>query len=262
VGNYSVSTSLGASGLETVDGAKYTGPATVTWNVGTQHTFSVPAAIGGAPGVRDVFTTWSDGVATPSRTVTASLVNNYVAQYQRQYQVTTSVSPNGGGTLSGAGWYDAGTTAVLTAVPASGFKFGSFSGDAAGAANPASLAANGPRNVIANFTSGTPSLTAVPGPRDDTDPAMSVFTFVIRNSGAGAAADARIDSVATQTVAGSGAVTGITVPLVFGTILPGEALSQTIRFAWPQTATRVAFTVRFSANGGGYQGQTTFYVLR
>lgn len=262
VGSYSISTSLAAGGTETVDGVAYTGPASVQWNSGTQHTIAVPAIVTGAPGVRDVFTTWSDGVAQASRTVIAGAVNSYFAQYQRQYLATTSISPAGAGTLTGAGWYDDGSPAAFQATAANGFQFGGFSGDALNAQNPASLITNRPLNVIANFTAGTPSLAALPGPRNDTDPNVSIFTFVLMNSGAGGAAAARIDSVSTQTIAGTGTVTVAAVPLDFGTILPGGSATQTIKIDWPQSATRVAFTVRFSANAGAYHGQTTFYVLR
>lgn len=261
-GTYTVTSNLGAGGSELVDGVTYAGPASLTWTSGTSHTFSVPALITPAPGVRDVFTGWSDGSSATSRTVTAGATFNFVANYQLQYQVTTAVSPTGGGTLTGAGWYNGGSPATLQATAANGFTFSGFSGGLSGSGDPQTVAVNKPVNVVANFQPGTAILYASAGPRNDSDPNISNFTFVLTNTGAGAAANAQIDSVAARTVLGSGSVTFNSWPLPFGTIVPGQAASQTISFSWPSTAKRVGFTVSFSANGGAYHGQTTFYVIR
>jgi hypothetical protein len=261
-GTYTVTTNLGTGGAETVDNVVYTGPASLTWTSGTQHTFSVPAVVSPGPGVQEVFTGWSDGVTTASRTVTAGTTTNFVANYQLQYLVTAAVSPTGGGSFTGGGWYNSGASANLLATAASGFSFSGFSGDATGATDPQNLTVSKPENIVANFQPGTPSIYASSGPRNDSDPNTSVFTFVLTNTGAGAAANTEITSITARPVIGSGTVSVAGLPLVLGTIPPGQAASQTIDVSWPSSATRVAFTVSFSANGGSYQGQTTFYVIR
>lgn len=262
VGSYLISTSLGPAGSETVDGQIFQGPATVQWAQGTQHQISVPLTLVYKAGARDVFMNWSDGVTTASRTVMAGGVSSYLALYKRQYVVTTSAVPASGGTVSGAGWYDDGQSAQFRATPSAGYLFTSFSGDASGAGNPVSLVITNAVTVTGNFRAGTPALTALPGPRNNADPLAAMFTLVLSNNGAGIAAGAVVDSVTTRTVAGTGTVVASAKPLGFGDIPPGQSASQVITLAWPTGATRVAFTVHFTANGGAYAGQSTFYVLR
>lgn len=261
-GTYTVATNLGTGGTETVDNAVYTGAASLNWTGGSSHTFSVPAVVTPGPGIQDVFTGWSDGVTTLSRMVTAGATTNFVANYQLQYLVNTAVSPAAGGSLTGGGWYNSGAPATLLATAASGFSFSGFSGDATGATDPQSLTVSKPENVVANFQAGTPSLYASAGPRNDSDPTTSIFTFVLTNTGAGAASNAAITSITARPVLGSGAISITGLPVVLGTIAPGQVASQTISVTWPSTATRVAFTVSYSANSGAYQSQNTFYVIR
>lgn len=59
------------------------------------------------------------------------------------------------GTVSGAGDYQPGSTATLSATPAAGYLFGSWSGAATGTSNPLSLVVNSAISVIANFTPST-----------------------------------------------------------------------------------------------------------
>jgi hypothetical protein len=47
--------------------------------------------------------------------------------------------------------YDSNTTVQLTAVPATGYRFVSWSGDASGSSNPVSMLMNANKNVTANF---------------------------------------------------------------------------------------------------------------
>ena len=263
-GTYVVTTSLNASGTETVDGQVYNGPASLTWDVASAHTFSVPAEIDGSTGTRYVFTNWSDGITTLQRRIAAdATTTTYVANYTTQYLVTTAVSPAGAGTVTGGGWYNKGDTASLQVSLLKGVQFSGFSGDLAGSQTPGTLTVGKPEFVVANFQpTGTPTLYASAGPRVDTDPQISQFTFLLTDSGIGAAVNAQIDSVTATPSIGTGTITVPGLPLTFGTLLPGQAASQTININWPNTATRVAFTVHFSANGGAYTGQSTFYVFR
>lgn len=65
------------------------------------------------------------------------------------------------GSVSGAGTilYESGSTAKLTAAPATGFGFVNWSGDASGSVNPLSLVMNSSKNVTANFAP-FPSVTS------------------------------------------------------------------------------------------------------
>ncbi|MEJ5260058.1 MAG: LamG-like jellyroll fold domain-containing protein [Anaerohalosphaeraceae bacterium] len=66
---------------------------------------------------------------------------------------TVSVSPNKAS-------YTSGETVTLTAVPASGYLFSGWSGDASGSANPLVLTMNGNKTVQAAFTPSAISLAA------------------------------------------------------------------------------------------------------
>jgi hypothetical protein len=50
-------------------------------------------------------------------------------------------------------------------------------------------------------------------------------------------------------------------PLNLGTIAPGASASGAVTFNWPASATRVKFTVNFTADGG-YAGSTTVTTFR
>jgi polygalacturonase len=91
----------------------------------------------------------------------------FAAAPSTNYAVATSVTTNGaaggaGGsvTLNPAGGnYGSGTVVSVTANPAIGYAFSSFSGDLSGAANPGSLTVNGPKSVVANFVTAPCTLT-------------------------------------------------------------------------------------------------------
>jgi cytolysin (calcineurin-like family phosphatase) len=261
-GTFTVTTQLYASGSETLDGKSYNGPVTQTWTTGSSHTFSVPAVIVSDTSTQYLFTGWSDGVTDNPRTVTAGTPVTYLANYQTQSLITMNVSPVGAGTVTGAGWYNKGASATLTATAAAGFEFSDFSGNVPSGLSPQTLTVGEPIYVVANFQpTGAPTLFASAGARNDSDPAISQFTFELTDSGAGPAVNAQIFSVTTVDSVGTGTISVPNLPLSFGTILPGQVVTQTIPINWPNSATRVGFTVHFTANGG-YTGQTTFYVFR
>lgn len=76
----------------------------------------------------------------------------------RQYAVSTSVAPRGGGSVTGGARYTAGATVTLTAVPSPSYTFSSWSGDVTGTANPAYFTMPA-RNIsaVANFTMPHPA---------------------------------------------------------------------------------------------------------
>ncbi len=68
------------------------------------------------------------------------------------YTLTTTTNPTTGGTVSGGGTYAMGTTATLTATPAPGYSFASWSGDVTSTTNPITVTMTANKNVTANFT--------------------------------------------------------------------------------------------------------------
>jgi uncharacterized repeat protein (TIGR02543 family) len=98
-------------------------------------------------------------VATDNQGATGSsaAVNITVSDAPVNHLVTLGSSPGNGGTISPnppqpAQGYPAGSTVSLAAVPADGFTFSGWSGDASGTQNPLSLVVDGPRTITANFT--------------------------------------------------------------------------------------------------------------
>uniref|UniRef100_Q01QY5 Metallophosphoesterase n=1 Tax=Solibacter usitatus (strain Ellin6076) TaxID=234267 RepID=Q01QY5_SOLUE len=262
-GTYTISTSLGANGSETIDGSTSQGPATTTWALNSNHTVSVPAVVSPSSGVRYIFTGWSDGTQTASRTISAGPVTLFIAQYQQQFQVSVQASPAAGGTATGGGWFNANASATLTATSSAGFAFTGFSGDVYSTQTPFAFSVTQPVNAAANFApSGVPVLTASAGSHTNTGTAQTQLTIVLTNAGQGAAANASIDSISAVVQNGSGVVnlTGALPQPV--TLSPGQSASFNLLFDWPSTAARVAFTVNFSANGGAYKNKGVFYVVR
>ena len=71
------------------------------------------------------------------------------------YTVSTAVSPTGGGTVSlspSQASYPSGTGVQVTATPATGYAFSSFSGDLSSTTNPSTLVVTKNDSVTANFT--------------------------------------------------------------------------------------------------------------
>ena len=137
-----------------VDGATYPTPQRFSWAPGSTHIVSAGSPQGS--GTRHVFTNWSDGGAVTHSIVTPSAPATYLANFATQYLVTAKAWPSSTGAViltppSVDGYYPAGSTVQVAAMPARGQKFATFDGDLAGTANPQSLAISAARSVTANF---------------------------------------------------------------------------------------------------------------
>jgi len=146
----------------TVDGTTYSAPQTFSWSQGSNHTIGVASPQSVGTGTRYAFSSWNDGGAQTHAITTSSASSTYTASFVAQYQLTTSVSPSGGGSvlpncLAGC-WYNSGTSTSLTATANTGYIFSSWSGAISGTGNPIVLTMNAPMSVAANFSSLTSSL--------------------------------------------------------------------------------------------------------
>ncbi len=244
----------------TIDNVVELGPQTVQWVSGSQHSLSVPAVVAAGTGSQYVFQQWSDGVKNASRTVVADSNASKFAQYKQQFLVTTSASPGIGGTVTGGGWYDAGTSVTLAETTTSGFVFGGYSGSVFGTGGSLTFAVTQPETEVGNFTPLTPTLVASAGAHSN-GPNVTQVSIVVNNIGKGAAVNTFLDSVTAVAQSGTGNIFTLSNMLPV-TILPGQSVTLTYSFTWPVTATRVAFTVGFNANGGAYNSKSTFYVVR
>lgn len=77
------------------------------------------------------FLNWTEGASpvstNPNYTFAATTNRTLVANFDTAFTVTTSVYPDYGGTVTGAGVYTVGSTVTLEALPAHGFVFNSWS---------------------------------------------------------------------------------------------------------------------------------------
>ena len=143
----------------TVDGARYYAPARreFVWIVGTVHTFTVESTeVQVSEGERLLFTSWSDGAISPSRTVTATeSTTTYMANFEKNYLLT--VLSNYGRT-EGQGWYDEGSVATFSVAlqivdhgDGNRYVFTDWDGDLTATTTEATITMNSPKTVTANW---------------------------------------------------------------------------------------------------------------
>jgi hypothetical protein len=137
-----------------VDGTAHGSTQTFSWVPGSSHTIATTSPQNGATGVRYVWTKWSDGGAI-SHTVVSTTNKTYTATFTTQYYLT--MNRGTGGTVSPAsGWKNSGTAVSISASPASGYSFSSWTGTGTGSytgsTNPSSITIGGPITEAAAFT--------------------------------------------------------------------------------------------------------------
>ncbi len=125
------------------------------------------ATLTATPDATHVFTSWSGDLNSAANPLTFTVgAQNYsvVANFAlRMFTVTASVSPVGAGSVTGAGNYNIGTTATLSATPDATHVFTGWSGDLTGSANPLSFTVNNATSVTANFALASFVLTTAAG---------------------------------------------------------------------------------------------------
>ncbi|MCC6536131.1 MAG: Ig-like domain repeat protein [Bryobacterales bacterium] len=139
------------------DGAPFTAPQTFQVTPGSSHTIATTTPQAGPTGTRFAFNNWSD-LGAISHIVTAPAADaSITASFDTQFQLTTSGSPSGGGTITPAtGFFNAGAPVLVTAAANAGFTFSGFSGGLSGSTNPQTITMNAPAAVVANFAEGVP----------------------------------------------------------------------------------------------------------
>jgi|WetSurMetagenome_2_1015567.scaffolds.fasta_scaffold00031_69 hypothetical protein len=78
--------------------------------------------------------------------------SNCSANVKLQYPLTVNTAGTGSGTVTGAGIYDSGATATVTATAATGSKFSGWSGACAGTTSPTTVLMDGAKTCTATFT--------------------------------------------------------------------------------------------------------------
>ena len=119
--------------------------------IGTNVTVAATANPGFA------FVSWTDGgtmvSSLPSYQFTADVNREVVANFVQTYVVTTSASPNDGGTTSGGGTFNSGDSVTAVAVANAGYDFVNWTEGGAVVSSSASYAftVGANRDLIANF---------------------------------------------------------------------------------------------------------------
>ena len=258
-----VTVSANVAGLSfVVDGVSYTASKTFNWALNSSHSLSAASPQSSSTSARYAFVNWSNG-GGQTQTVTVTGTATYTANFKTQYPLSVALNPAAGGTVSGAGWYDAGGAATVQATVNAGWTFSQWSGGISSKLNPASFTMTGPLQVVANFVAQQPTLNASVLSRVDAAAGQRQVTFHIANGGAGTAANATISAAAEVVSGGSGTVTLVTVlPVQLGTLAPGASVNTDLVFTWPVAAQRVMITLYYAANSGAYSGSTVLNVIR
>ncbi|MDW7679851.1 MAG: cohesin domain-containing protein, partial [bacterium] len=126
------------------------------YNSGVSASFSVTTPTEQSGGSRYRFTNWSGDYSgtNPSGSVAMNGPKTVIANWQRQYFLSTAENPSIGGNVSPATpgeWYDSGTYAQLDATVSSGYQWAGWTGDLTESTKPTQILMNGPKSVTANF---------------------------------------------------------------------------------------------------------------
>ena len=125
-------------------------PLELIWAPGSVHSFTVLSPLDNGSGTGYVFTSWSDGDTSTSRTISHG--GAYTANYKTQYKLLIESDY---GKPEGQGWYDEGSTANISVTsveePTTKHIFTGWSGDFSGSKATASVIMDSPKTVRANW---------------------------------------------------------------------------------------------------------------
>jgi len=131
-------------------------------NTGPSYDYGDAVQLTAVPSVGYSFVGWSgdlSGSLNPATVVITSNTTVTAAFSQNQYALATDIVGTGLVNLNNTGPYHYGDFVQFTAVPAAGWSFQSWSGDLTGSANPATLAIDNDKTVIATFSQDQYALT-------------------------------------------------------------------------------------------------------
>jgi uncharacterized repeat protein (TIGR02543 family) len=238
-----------------LNGTAGTSPLSQQLSIGSSVSISTTSPQAGPSGTQYVFSGWSDGGAINHNITVPSAAAAYTASFTTQYQLTVSVSPAGGGTVSAASgsFYKAGSTVSLVATPATGYAFSGWTGPVANAKSASTtIVMNGPQAVTARFTPIPVvhiSLTAKSGPTN-----ARVWSFTLTNSGQVAGNSVTITSFKLTQSAGTACTPTVStsIPEVVGNVAPGASITGkvVINFTACSSSARFSLAIGHSVTGG------------
>ena len=161
------------------------GGGTTNPSVGAHaYTEGTEVTINAMPNIGYVFDSWSgDCTGGGACQVTMNASKSVTAHFTTvaTYVLTTAVSLGGGGTINPAAGvhpYASGTVVAVTATPAAGYAFRSWSGACMGTGASAAMM-DAAKTVTANFTQITYNLTVAVGPAGGgtTNPMAGIYAY-------------------------------------------------------------------------------------
>lgn len=130
---------------------------------GGTYTRNTTATLTATANTDYVFSSWSDGSIENPHTIIVSediAIVAYFASTKEKYTVNIAVSPEGYGTITGAGEYEAGSQVTLTATPSEGNQFDSWvSLEINETINPYVFNIKQNMDIVANFSKSTVKYT-------------------------------------------------------------------------------------------------------
>ena len=143
---------------------------TVT-GAGTYDHFST-CTLTATPSEGHTFFNWTENDVEVSTNITYSFTvtgpRTLVAHFINRYAITVTANPTVGGTVTGAGVYDEGSTVTLTATPATGYHFVNWSlnNDVVSTDATYNFTAQSAGNYVAHFAINNYAITAVANPAE------------------------------------------------------------------------------------------------
>jgi hypothetical protein len=163
----------------TVDGSTYTTAQTFNWVPGNSHTIATTTPQSGGTGIQYVWSSWSDSGAM-SHIVAPTVATTYTANFTTQYYLIEGYGTGGSSVSPGTGWYNSGASFSVSATPASGYSFSSWTGSGTGSYSGSSasptITMNGPISEMANFTANPVTISVT------VQPSLSGRSFTVDGS--------------------------------------------------------------------------------
>jgi glucose/arabinose dehydrogenase len=198
----------------------------------------------GSGATRYNFLNWSDGGPITHDITVPATNTTYTANFQTQYQLTTSVNPPSAGTITPTAFYNANSIVNLIATPATGWQFNNFTGPA----NGATVTMDAPKTITANFTP-YPGMLALTIQSKTGSGQQRIWTLNITNLGQGPVINARLNSIAITPIGTAQISVATPLPLALGNIAPGASISIPVTLNWPLSTPPTRARMVFSLSG-------------
>jgi len=227
--------------LVSADGATpVAAPLVENWAAGSAHTIATSSPQTGAPGVRYVWSSWSDSGGLSHPITVPSSSTTYTATFNTQYQLTTQASPSADGSVTPASgsYFAGGATIPVTATANATFQFDNWTSNGGSFDSTTSASTNfhmpsAPATVTGNFSTAPVRITITTSPANllvSADGLTPVPAPLIENWIPGS----------THTIATSSPQTAAGVQNVFSSWSDSGAISHTITV--PSSATTYTAT--------------------